>query len=260
MKQRQPRSTRRVVLRFVLILLASMVVGFALGFGGAMLRYMVLPENEARLASLAYSVAQWLPVLFLCADLVVLVVSIVSFLRTKKLAAAWDGEDESVIGQVEQRLNRPLILVNVTVIVNFMFISLLVAVQPWLSVLLNTLGWISFLGTVAACIALTYRVVALEKRLNPEKQGNVLDTRFQKDWLNSCDEAERSAVYRAGYKSYRTVNLVCPILWAVCAMLQALELAGPLPGLCVLAIWLVLTVTYLRETVRSQTGANASML
>ena len=46
-------------------------------------------------------------------------------------------------------------------------------------------------------------IVELEKKLNPEKKGDVIETNFSKKWEDSCDEAQKMIIYEAGYRAYR---------------------------------------------------------
>ena len=60
-----------------------------------------------------------------------------------------------------------------------------------------------------------YQAVELTKKIFPEKRGNILETKFQKEWYSSCDEAEKQIIGEACYRSYKTMNTVYPILFAV---------------------------------------------
>ena len=51
---------------------------------------------------------------------------------------------------------------------------------------------ILFLASVAVLVVLQQKIVDLERRINPEKRGSVYDMKFQKTWMDSCDEAERA--------------------------------------------------------------------
>ena len=58
---------------------------------------------------------------------------------------------------------------------------------------------------------LQYQIINYTKMLNPEKRGNVLETNFQKEWFESCDEAEKDLIGKAAYASYKalTIAFVC---------------------------------------------------
>ena len=108
-----------------------------------------------------------------------------------------------------------------------------------------------FLVSVAAIILLQQKMVDLERRLNPEKQGSVYDLKFQKKWLESCDEAEQKQIGQAAYKAYHTVNVACPFLWMTMVLLNyAFDFGLLMPAFTVCLLWLLLNVTYSLEAIR----------
>jgi len=82
-------------------------------------------------------------------------------------------------------------------------------------------------------------IIKQVQKLNPEKQGNVLDSKFHKEWFESCDEAERAQIGHASYKSYRaTTNaLVVALLTAI--FISMMTPTGPLPAMLVCGVWAV---------------------
>lgn len=101
------------------------------------------------------------------------------------------------------------------------------------------------------------RSVNLQKKIAPEKKGDPLNFHFEKDWLESCDEAEKFAVYRASYKSFMLLKKVLP-LFVIITMIAYFTLdAGPLPFLITGILWLIHTLSYIRYTVQlSENGSS----
>ena len=54
-----------------------------------------------------------------------------------------------------------------------------------------------------------------KKAINPEKQGNILDTDFNKVWMDSCDEYEKQMIWQCGFKAYNVAQTMCIILWMI---------------------------------------------
>lgn len=79
-----------------------------------------------------------------------------------------------------------------------------------LGLLIIELVWFSALQAI---------VVGATKKLYPEKQGNVFDTKFQKDWYASCDEAEQKAIGDCSYFTFQIMNLVYPIVMVLLIMI-----------------------------------------
>ena len=108
-----------------------------------------------------------------------------------------------------------------------------------------------FVVSVFVLVFAQQKLVDLTRKMNPEKQGSIYDTKFRKKWIESCDEAEQKQIGQAAYKAYNVVSAVCPILWAALLMLSYafhFELLMPTFILCLL--WLLLQVSYCLECIR----------
>ena len=82
-------------------------------------------------------------------------------------------------------------------------------------------------------------IIKQVQKLNPEKKGNVLDSKFHREWFDSCDEAEKAQIGHAAYKSYRATSnaIVGAVLIAV--FVSMMTPVGPLPAVLVCGIWAV---------------------
>lgn len=79
----------------------------------------------------------------------------------------------------------------------------------------------ALIGLAELCwiIALQSSCVKTAKQLNPEKVGNVFDSKFQQQWYASCDEAERAQIGECSYFSFRVMSVAYPVamLLLICA-------------------------------------------
>ena len=96
------------------------------------------------------------------------------------------------------------------------------------------------------------KVVALEKKLNPEKRGNILDLKFRKEWIESCDEAERVALYRAGYDVYKLMSNLFIYAWLFAFIVSSCTGVGMFAMIIVTILWLCQTVCYFIATMKYQ--------
>lgn len=94
------------------------------------------------------------------------------------------------------------------------------------------------------------RYVRLVQNLYPEKKGDVYSRKFQKEWLESCDEAERESIYRSSYQAYITLNRWIPILLAVSMVFHLYLNTGIMAVIMISLIWLLTTFSYTRSCVR----------
>ena len=107
----------------------------------------------------------------------------------------------------------------------------------------------AFIAVMVETIIIQQRCVDAVKRMNPEKTASVYDVKFQRKWMDSCDEAEKLMIGKCAYKAYAAANTAC----AVCALIFN---TGFLPSLAVCVIWFVLQFIYYRETIRYSKAGN----
>ena len=107
-----------------------------------------------------------------------------------------------------------------------------------------------FLLSCGLVIFAQQKTVDLERRMNPEKHGSVYDTRFQKEWLDSCDESERRQIGEACYRAYMVTGRVCLGLWLILTMLGMVFEMSILPVFVLLLVWGTMQVTYTLACIR----------
>lgn len=248
---KESKSNRRIYLKFALIIAASLIIGLILGIGIAWGEDTLAPMLTPALAKLGAGLARALPAIGWVGHILALLAALTLFFRCKALARGWDGEDEAYIDAVEQKLNVPLTIANVDMVLNFLYFTLLCAADPLIdSPILFPIGLAAFVFGLIACLAISALTVNEEKRLNPEKRGNVMDTKFHQQWMASCDEAERQTIYKAGFAAYKATASACMILWILTLLGQLAGLMNAWPGICVAALWLVLIISYTAACVR----------
>lgn len=64
------------------------------------------------------------------------------------------------------------------------------------------------------------------KKTNPEKTVSVYDIKFQKKWMDSCDEAEKIMIGKCAFRASTVTNTVCLILSLISGSIQERQMAG----------------------------------
>ena len=103
---------------------------------------------------------------------------------------------------------------------------------------------VPFIVGVLTLTVLQQKIVDCVRLMNPEKRGSVYDMNFNKKWEESCDEAEKFMIYKAAYKAYRVVSILCVFLWMIFVILGMVTGIGFLPTITVIIIWVVLVCVY----------------
>ena len=94
------------------------------------------------------------------------------------------------------------------------------------------------------------------KRMNPEKRASFYDMKFQRKWMEDCDEAEKIIIGKCAFKAYTATNRVCAIsagVLAVCALIFGI---GFLPSLMMCLVWIVNQSVYCKEALRYSKAGN----
>ncbi len=117
--------------------------------------------------------------------------------------------------------------------------------------------------TIVAIIAVSIEAIIFQqkcvdtvKQINPEKKASVYDIRFEKKWIDDCDEAEKIIIGKCAYKAYSTTNIVCMVLSLILAICALVFNIGFLPSLTVCLVWIINISVYFKEAMRYSKAGN----
>ncbi len=119
-----------------------------------------------------------------------------------------------------------------------------------------TVAVAAFVVVMVETMIIQQRCVDAVKRMNPEKIASVYDVKFQRKWMDSCDEAEKIIVGKCAYKAYAAANTACAVLAIIFAVCAFIFNTGFLPSFAVCVIWFVLQFIYYMETIRYSKAGN----
>ena len=242
------KNDQKIFIKFMLIVALALYAGFVFGAMALIIRNVGV---ETFVSSAGIFTAKYISIIMAVFCLVFAIIALALYLKNKKLSEKWDGEDDEYITNVETGISKALLFNTVLQIMNMIFLAIMVATgyndnyKDYMTDARYGLGFITYIVVLVFCTVLSSKIVNLEKKINPEKRGNALDTSFLKEWVDSCDEAEKAAIYESGYAAYKSVNRVCPYLWLVCILLDIVFGTGFLPAVMVAIVWLISSVTYI---------------
>lgn len=237
------QENKRAMPKFILIMAASLVVGGLLGVA------LVALDIERFAGALAAAgqffttkIAGWL---LIALPFVELAVCLPIYFGAKKRLSGWDGEDEAVSSAVEARLSVCIWITGMALIVSLFLLSGMIAGFVGNVGTERDVGPAMFFGGMTAFLAgglgvtavLQQKLVDVTKRLNPEKRGSVYDVKFQKKWIESCDEAERLIIGKCAYRALQATGRTCLALWVVFAVGGMFFDWGFVPAMAVCIIW-----------------------
>ena len=240
------RDNRKALPKYLLILFVAAIFGGVMGFAAGWVGHDQISEVIAAAVANVLTIAA--PWALLATSMVSLAVVLWLYQGAKRLFHGWDGEEETVMDQADERLNWALMLITVQIILNMFFFAAAVCGQsPWGGIA----GVVFFLASMFLLVVAQQKIVDLARQMNPEKQGSIYDVKFKKKWIESCDEAERKQIGQAAYQAFGVLNTACPILWLVLIILNfAFNCGILLPAFAVSLLWLIPDAAYFLACIR----------
>ncbi len=240
--------------KYLIIFLVLMVLGFGGGyFLGAFMGK--LKKSGFKLPVITDDFIQTMtfvvPIFVIVLNLILLILAIACVAKAKKSLKVWDGEDEDEAEKIEGYAGLPIVVSSVFNVFNFFLFSVGVNLDMRLELAKSTENLVSILVFGSFVFALVVLVISQKlcvdfiKDMNPEKKGSIYDMKFNSKWIDSCDEAQKLQMYKAGFASYKATNSVCSTLWIVCLCLDLFLEIGLVPITMVTIIWLTGVLSYL---------------
>ena len=239
------KDNRKALPKYLLILLAAAIFGGFMGFAAGWVGHDNISEVIA--AAVADGLTAAAPWALLGTSVVSLALILWLYRAAKALFTGWDGEDEAVMDRADEKLNWALLLTAAQMVLDMFFFAVAQSAHNM------TALWsvLFFLVSIFLLVFAQQKIVDLTRRMNPEKQGSVYDTKFKKKWFESCDEAEQKQIGQAAYKAFNVVSTACPILWlALLVLSYAFNFELLMPTFIVCFIWLLMQVSYCLECIR----------
>lgn len=243
--------------KIYLIFIAVMIVLYGAGYlvGKLVAKGEKSGSLQPMIDALKENLTVVVPPLFLLLAVASLIAVCILYLSCRKMYQSLQAnpKDDDLWDTLEEKLNQPMILANVMQIADVFFFGCIICISE-----LNTYGKnggyeaailiidiILFVVILVAGMLIPKGVVDIEKKLNPEKEGNVFDFKFSEVWLSSCDEAQQQLTYKAAYKAFKDTNTTCIVLYILAFIGMFLFKTGIYPILCICIIWLVNNLSYM---------------
>ena len=253
------RANRRALPKFLLILAVAMIVGGAAGYSAA--KYGLDQMAGSLKNAAAYFSAHIAPWCMAAIAVIVPVICIPIYRSAKKLLGAWDGEDEDISDEIDRKLSTAIWISSASLVLSYFLIAAsysggFATFDSKERTIVFFVGIAAFLAIMVEMIIIQQKCVDTAKQTNPEKKASIYDMRFQKKWMEDCDEAEKIMIGKCAYKAYTATNTVCTILAIVLAICALVFEIGFLPSLVVCLVWIVNLSVYCKEAMRYSKAGN----
>ena len=244
-------NSKKIGIKFAITMICSLFAGIITGILAA--KY---GKKSISVVDISNTLIIPVTVLFCLISVGLFIASYVIYARSQKEFRNWDGKDEDLLSKIEEKLSYPLLFSGIAQAVGYGFFPTIMWMGDQADIdkmLLSAAGFVSavmFILTFVWVLTLQHYIVKFLKLVNPEKKGSIFETDFNKKWLNSCDEAQKMQVYRAGFVAYNAGIKCCVALWILSLVgMTALD-TGVLPVIMTSIFLLVLTVSYCVECIK----------
>ncbi len=253
------KENRKALPKFILTMAICVIVGLGVGFLASEYGLDALSGSIKTVGEIfAMQIAPWL---MLALAIALPIISVPLYKKSKKILAAWDGEDENIPDAVDAKLSVIIWITGVCLVISYFLLA--ASYSGGFSTFDNEESTVPFFISIAAFFAILIEVIIIQqkcvdtaKKTNPEKTGSIYDMKFHKKWIDSCDEAEKIMIGKCAFKAYSATNIVCSLLAALLAVCALIFGIGFLPSLVVCIIWIVNQSVYCKEAMKYTKAGN----
>lgn len=249
MNANKPKETKKW-LKFGLVLLLCMVIGALVGVGIAMVTDGENWDPAAFMKRIAPATVYVILGIFAVMTVAVAVYGLPKMNKLEREVKNVDPEDFDRQDQLNMELEKQTEWSGHLMPVCF----ILLAVMIFAFLRCEDGSAIAFLVSNAlfmVCLGLSFviqkKAIDLVKALNPEKKGSLLDMNFNKQWSDSCDEAEKIAIGKAAYQAFNVASVMCALLWVVTVLMMFLLGTDALAPVSVCILWIVMRAVFIKE-------------
>jgi hypothetical protein len=245
--KRMKEEDRRAGGKFIIMLIVSLLVGFAFGFAAIKIRGDLGDKIGDSISDFLFLIAPY--AINIC-TIITAIATYILYKKSHNLYNNWDGENEDEMDQIEGPLGFALMLFAFDMIITYFLFAVGFRIDSFgdsfTSALLIRIICL-IVGLFLSLFVITFgqqKIINFTKEINPEKRGSIFDVRFKKKWEDSCDEAEKLTIYKCAYKAYQAGNSTCVALWVFCVIGSFIWDFGIVPVTMVMIIWTVLVTSY----------------
>lgn len=246
------KEDKKSLPKLLLFMLCAAIIGFPVGLGMGYLSEYGSEWLIEVLQQFWLDSALWIIPVF---TVLLLVPSLLLSTGMKKAIQQLDEEDEAQTEKIDGRLSISMLLSAAYAICMFFGMGVILSVCIELSGVQLIIGGVELIAGLTLASVAQKRAIDLTKILYPEKHGSVFDTNFTKVWEESCDEREKTLIWKNAYGAYKTTSSIYPILFLAIAACSIPFGYGPLPAGIVLLMWLIQTVSYCLQSIRNERRA-----
>ena len=155
-------------------------------------------------------------------------------------------DDETVELSLDNALNKGLFINNIYVILSFLFFGFAVDMtNKWIIASI-----VVFLVVFVVSMLIEIKSIQIIQSKDPMKKGDPASIKFDKQWIDSCDEAERLLIFKAAYKNMIFSKYMIMFVFIVTLFSKMIFDTGNYPIVIVSMIWLFQNIHYMVVSIK----------
>lgn len=241
-----PRGGKRMN-SYLKLLVTMLISGVGGGIMGALL---VMGESPLKLAAGAadYGLRQYGWLILGILGVLYIISSLIIISRTKKLMAREEYAAGDQLEQLEEQIDFSYdlgcVINNIFMAVFFSGFGLALRAAGLAGNWRNMVLLICLV--ICGLFVSVHRIwlVRIMQKRDPSKKGDPTDFKYNREWIESCDEAERMRIYKTGYKAFAAAQWVLILSWIGTFLSKLYFETGNGPMVIVSIMWIAQMVIH----------------
>lgn len=243
-KKEDKKHFKKFVLKTVLGLLGGGIVGWFIGMRiGYLIKHQKTIDSYSIMHQLQIQTGSVFRILVFVVAVCCIVALSISYWKAKHKMEECNIEDEEQCESVEKIVALGIWISGMGSLLLLLCLGMgagsLSDIAKKGELILMLRSVVAFFGYFVLSSFFQNRFVTMLKALYPEKKGSIYDAKFQKKWMESCDEAERLMIYQVCYKVLMAMNYVYSGAAVIFLLLSMIFGISSLIFLTIMVLWII---------------------
>ncbi|MGN0483785.1 MAG: DUF3169 family protein [Lachnospiraceae bacterium] len=241
---------KKFILKTIVQLLGGGIVGFFMGWlVGYLIKHRKTIDSYGIVHQLQVQSGSFFRLLVLVIAVCCTATLAFCYWKAKRRIAECDMEDEKQCDAVEKILTIGISFSSVSLMVLLlcfgMGVGSLSDTKNMSELYLMLWSAAALLGYFALSCFFQNRFLRMTKEMYPEKEGSIYDKKFEKKWMQSCDEAEKFMIYQVSYNTLTIMDRVYGAAATIFLFLSMMFGISSLIFLTIMVFWMISQGVYL---------------
>jgi hypothetical protein len=236
---KQMKKNRKTSTKIVIMMLIGAIAGFSSSIVFAIAKRLFENDTVSNLFLILSENVTWI---HLGVAVIFEGIALLLYFKAKRVLVELKNseDDDELESSFDDHMNLLILFNTVFIALNFVFFGISFDIHTRLVIF----SLIIFSSFAVLTTIIEIKAVKLIQLKDPQKTADPTSIKFDKQWLDSCDEAERLKIYKSSYKTFLTMKYVLLILTLFTLFTKIEFNTGNYPIVLVGTIWIIQSGTY----------------